>query len=116
MIATFVEEGMPRETGIEHPSVHDVLIGRGNFVLNHVGNGRLRDLVDMYFYRHEKCKLKIEKIMVIATIISQVMDSGGRFMKKDPVTKTWFTVDRKAASEKVVKAIQNKLATENKQT
>jgi hypothetical protein len=114
MSSTEDEEEMPRETGIQQPTFHDVLLGRGAACWNHVGNRKFRHIVAMYLCRYENCKARIEKMIVVAEIVRQIINSGGRFLKKDPRTMTWFTVERKAAVEKVGHAIRDKRAMENK--
>ena len=108
------EEELPKVTGIREPTKLDVLLGRGAACWNHIGNRWFRQVVGTHLNEYEACRSRMDKMIIVANIVKQIIDGNGRFLKKDPITTTWFTVDRKAAIEKVGHAIRDKRAMERK--
>lgn len=108
------ERETEQETGIREITQHDVLLGRGAACWNHIGNRRFREIVAQRLQGYESCKSRIEKMVIVSDIADVIVAEGGRFLKQDPATKTWFTVERKCAIEKVGHAIRDKRALEQK--
>jgi hypothetical protein len=78
-----------------------VLLGRGAAAWNHRGNQDFRRIVAGRLKEYEAAKSRIEKMEIVADIVKSITDNGGRFLKRDPKTNTWYSVDRRAAIEKV---------------
>jgi hypothetical protein len=64
------------------PNKFDVLFGRGRNTREHTGNLRCALLVEIHQERYENAN-KQEKTEISNQILSQVHDSGGRFLKHD---------------------------------
>lgn len=101
-------------TDIREPTKLDVLLGRGAACWNHIGNRWFRQVVGTHLHDYEACRSRMDKMIIVANIVKQIIDGNGRFLKKDPIAETWFTVGRKAAIEKVGHAIRDKRAMERK--
>lgn len=108
------EKEAPTEMGITEPTNRDVLLGRGAACWNHSGNKWFRTVVAGNIAKYEKCKARVEKMSIVANIVTQIFENNGRFLKKDTKTDTWHTVDRKSAIEKTGHAIRDKRAVEQK--
>ena len=67
------------------PNHEDILLGRGN--INHYGNLKFRQLIDLYQQEYETAD-KIGKTNVAEKIVQVIRSNGGRFLKK---TKTGWT-------------------------
>eukprot|EP00547_Thalassionema_nitzschioides_P013793 CAMPEP_0194249152 /NCGR_PEP_ID=MMETSP0158-20130606/19867_1 /TAXON_ID=33649 /ORGANISM="Thalassionema nitzschioides, Strain L26-B" /LENGTH=224 /DNA_ID=CAMNT_0038985611 /DNA_START=104 /DNA_END=778 /DNA_ORIENTATION=- len=94
---------------VKTPLKYDVLLGRRSSCWKHFGNMALRDAVDSYFDVYEKSKLRVEKTMIIADIVNEIQEKGGRFLKKDD-QEEWYVADKKISIEKVGHIIRDKRA------
>ena len=108
------DEEPPTEKGITEPTKRDVLLGRGAACWNHSGNKWFRTIVAANIDKYENCKARVEKMLIVSDIVSQIFENDGRFLKKDATSDTWHTVDRKSAIEKTGHAIRDKRAVEQK--
>lgn len=77
---------------------NDVLFGRGKNTREHTGNLRCAYLVEVREEEYNACR-KAAKTKIAEQVVTMVLDSGGRFLKKD--TKGWHEVDKKEARNKV---------------
>lgn len=100
------------------PSEFDVLCGRGNISLKHMGNKRLRYLVEDSLRDYARAKSKIEKSVVVSRIIDQVADGsvrgnelshGGMFLRKNNKSRQWEVVSDRFAREKVGQLLRDAL-------
>jgi len=87
-----------------HP--HDVLFGRGKYVVDHPGNMKFRRLVDVYMHKYEEAE-RLEKTCIAEAIVQMIQESNGRFLKKEPGSD-WEEVDGPAARKKVAHAFRNR--------
>jgi len=87
-----------------HP--HDVLFGRGKYVVDHPGNLKFRRLVDVYMRKYEEAE-RLEKTCIAEAIVQMIQESNGRFLKKEPGCE-WEEVDGPAARKKVAHAFRNR--------
>jgi hypothetical protein len=85
------------------PMSRDVLFGKGTPIQNHVGNKKLRALIEDCQKRYEKAQ-KREKTILAQAIVDTVIESSGMFLKPDG--DMWLSVDNDAARTKVSAAFR----------
>lgn len=74
-----------------------------------VGNRWFRKLVDSQIDHYTQTKSRREKSQIVTSIVESIRkgaaesSSGGGFVRKDLLTRRWFTVNDKLAREKVSK-------------
>lgn len=84
----------------------DVLLGRGKRYYEHLGNVRLRYLVESLAVTYNNAKNTAEKKTITSQVVSLVHQSGGRFLK-DKSGAGWIEVDDEAARLKVSHIFRN---------
>jgi hypothetical protein len=83
---------------------NDVLCGRGLHCYEHIGNERLRMIVDRYLPDYIAAKKKREKSSILERVIDEVCSDAyksnkssgcrsGRFVKYDPTTERYHEVN-----------------------
>jgi hypothetical protein len=98
----------------------DVLFGKEKRVVNHPGNTRFRQLIDMYLASYESAP-RGEKTRITKTIVEHIHSSSGRFLKRGPSTtdgensdnnntadRGWIEVDTETAYDKITHAFRNR--------
>jgi hypothetical protein len=88
------------------PNQDDVLFGRGKTVVEHPGNTRFRQVVDVYMNQYEAAG-RLEKTCIAEIIVRMVKDSSGRFLKREDGGE-WEEVDDATARKKVAHAFRNR--------
>jgi hypothetical protein len=75
---------------------YDVICGRGVTCYNHMGNIRLRQLVQQHVASYRKATNKYDKTLLLQSIIDQIRritpTPGGGFVKKDKNTGRYYEV------------------------
>jgi len=94
-------------TVVENPEDFDILLGRGKTSFNHVGNRRFRVFIDIHLQRYMDAQSRMEKTLVVNSVVEAIQDGGGRFLKQDTKTKKWHKVSAKMAREKVGHALRD---------
>ena len=89
------------------PEANDVLCGRGRTAFQHTGNSRLRVLIARSLDRFTSSKTRMEKTNIVRSIVQNVLDCGGRFLKRDPSKTYWYLAGFKKAREKVSHAFRD---------
>ncbi len=94
------------------PTENDILLGRGGNGFKHLGNQKLRDISNGYFYRYNNVK-KSEKPLIVKAIWEQfkAMDPPGRFLKRKPSSapdeECWVEVSEEVGIEKVSQVLRD---------
>jgi hypothetical protein len=88
------------------PRPEDVLFGRGKTVVEHPGNIRFRQVVDLYMLKYTAA-IRTEKTRITEGIMHMVQGSAGRFLRRDD-GMNWEEVDDATAREKVAHAFRNR--------
>jgi hypothetical protein len=88
-------------SGIDLPTRQDVLLGKGKPVQTHMGNIKLRGLVDVHMDEYKATENGLKGI-VILHILETVKASSGRFLIKDN-DGWWQEVPDNIASDKIFK-------------
>jgi len=85
---------------------YDVLFGRGKGVQAHPGNKRLRELVEANLERYERAS-RLEKTLLAETIVRNIKDTSGRFLKLDSGRGGgWTEVNDETARDKIAHAFR----------
>lgn len=91
------------------PKDTDVIIGNGGRVRKHPGNIEFKNIIDSKLKDYASFSLRREKTNMIRSIVNQIHENGGIFVRKDPATGTWFEVDDVSAREKISQAFRNSI-------
>lgn len=92
---------------------YDVLLGRGGLTNSHIGNKRFRLIVADNQLEYLMAK-KREKKEIAKRIVGQIHSSGGRFLRKSPVSNVWSEVTEKKALEKASQSLRESLDVRHK--
>ncbi|KAG7351261.1 hypothetical protein IV203_010621 [Nitzschia inconspicua] len=85
---------------------YDVLFGRGKGIQAHPGNKRLRELVEANLGRYEQAS-RLEKTLLAETIVRNIKDTSGRFLKLDSGRGGgWTEVNDEIARDKIAHAFR----------
>jgi len=88
------------------PSESDVLCGRGRQCFEHEGNKRFRYIVAANLQEYLTAKTRQDKTLVVYTVIYEVLENGGRFLKRDSHGQ-WYDSGMRGAKEKVGHALRD---------
>lgn len=84
----------------------DILCGRGGKSNHHAGNKRYRQVIsDMKLY-YRQTEAKTLKTDLSRAIVDHVASYGGRFIKKDAVTKKYYVLSKAEARKKASQALR----------
>ncbi len=86
-----------RKMHFTNPQPRDVLCGRGISCHEHQGNKLLRQLIDRNLRRYAIADSKSDKSSILREIIRSILQEGGRFLKKDSETESYYEAGMKAA-------------------
>jgi len=100
---------------LEHPTVHDVLFGRGGMTNGHPGNRRFRDIIALHRPDYIRAT-KMDKPKVARRIVRAIRlgSPPGRFLKKADDGK-WYDVGDRCAAEKTSQGLRERSNTEKRQ-
>jgi hypothetical protein len=70
-------------SGIDLPTRHDVLMGKGKPFQHHPGNAHLRILVEAYMDEYQAGHRSRDKMDVVYKVCSMIKARSGRFLEKD---------------------------------
>ena len=87
------------------PRPDDVICGRGADARNHPGNRRFRSLINLHCDAYSSAS-KSEKTRITKTIVDDVVNKGGRFLKKDMATGSWNEIDSRSCREKTGQSLR----------
>ncbi|KAL9183113.1 hypothetical protein ACHAXT_004900 [Thalassiosira profunda] len=69
------------------PRKHDILLGKGNSINTHYGNRHYRSLVEAHQASFTATAKRSEKRRIVADIMADIKQLGGRFLMEDPRTR-----------------------------
>ena len=87
------------------PKSSDVLFGKGRSTQEHIGNMRLKSLVDDLLQRYDELN-KHEKTDLAAEVVESVKKSSGRFLTQE--SGVWIKVHDDFARQKVAQLFRNR--------
>lgn len=82
------------------PSTWSVICARGKDSFNHTGNRRFRVLCEMNLPKYEAAGTKMEKSVIVLSIVEAVREAGGNFVRQDRRTGEWYDIGDAQAREK----------------
>lgn len=101
------EADLHLERNIETPGERDILLGRGRTSWSHSGNQQFRTFVGMYLKKYTESKSRADKTKTVHLIYEEIIEAGGRFLKLDTGTGTWYQVGRSVAREKIAHTLRD---------
>jgi hypothetical protein len=99
-----VENKNSKETAVLLPRSQDILCGRGKGLQNHMGNARLRLVMESHFAEYESVDKK-EKTTLASRIVQEMNSKGSRFLKR--TDGVWEQVPHDVARSKVSHFFRN---------
>jgi hypothetical protein len=100
---------------IYSPSSFDCICGRGKQSFNHIGNVRFRLIVSLHIERYIIALSRLDKSLVVASIVDLIRASNGRFIKMDSKAKTWVELSDHVTREKVGHALRDAICAREKE-
>mmetsp|Transcript_10969 Transcript_10969/g.16877 ORF Transcript_10969/g.16877 Transcript_10969/m.16877 type:complete len:182 (-) Transcript_10969:27-572(-) len=89
------------------PTQYDVICGKGKKCYNHAGNKLFRKIVEEYLKEYSTAATKLDKSIIVSTIVHGVRTKGG-FVKVDD-EGIWHDVGDEFARERVGQTIRDML-------
>jgi hypothetical protein len=89
------------------PADTDILCGRGKAFANHPGNKNFSDTVRENLYRYVEAPKRLDKSAVVASVVSEILNSGARFVKQEKISRRWYQMNKDQAHEKTGHAIRD---------
>mmetsp|Transcript_16818 Transcript_16818/g.27289 ORF Transcript_16818/g.27289 Transcript_16818/m.27289 type:complete len:372 (-) Transcript_16818:318-1433(-) len=89
------------------PSSSDILCGRGKAYSNHPGNKEFSAVIKNSLQRYVDASKRIDKSMVVASVVTQILESGARFVKQEKSSGRWFQMSEDQVHEKTGHAIRD---------
>jgi len=84
---------------------YDVICGRHKESFNNIGNRRFRITIGLSLDRYLTAQTRVEKTLILGSIVEQVKNNGGHFLKWR--VRQWKELSDKEAMVKVGHAIRN---------
>lgn len=115
MMSKFTDHKVPKAVQLPKtwsPSELDVICGRGSIALQHIGNQRLRAIVNSMIPQYNACKCKFQKSSLVSSIVASVQQASpdGGFVKFDSDENAWIRVSERHAREKVGQIFRDSLS------
>mmetsp|Transcript_27858 Transcript_27858/g.41113 ORF Transcript_27858/g.41113 Transcript_27858/m.41113 type:complete len:476 (+) Transcript_27858:111-1538(+) len=89
------------------PKESDVLCGRRAACYNHKGNVEFRKIIEQTLSCYAMSRTKSEKTSFVQSVLREISDGGGRFLKFDKTVKKWYEGDSVCAKSKVGHAFRD---------
>ena len=89
------------------PRDKDILCGRGRGIFGHVGNRRFKKLIEAYANDYITAKNKVDKGVVVASLVDSIRGEGILFVKKDAKAQCWYDIGEYQARDKTSHAIRD---------
>ena len=85
----------------------DILCGRGRGVFDHTGNRHFKQLIQAHANEYRDARTKIDKGVVVASLVDSIREQGILFVKKDAKTQSWYDIGEYQARDKTSHAIRD---------
>jgi hypothetical protein len=93
----------------------DIMCGRGKSHAKNQGNIKFITMVRSNLGRYQSAPKPIDRSIVVAALLSELTESGARFIKKDHNTKEWYVMSDDQAHSKIGHSIRDMIARSKKQ-
>ena len=100
---------------IQHHDDDDIMCGRGKSHAKNKGNIKFIAMVRSNLERYQSAPKPIDRSIVVASLLSNLIESGARFIKQDGNTKEWFIMSDDQAHQKIGHSIRDMIARSKKQ-
>jgi hypothetical protein len=97
---------------VDEPLENDILCGRGKVVSDHIGNHRFQIIIAMKLQCYDEAN-RIGKTKIVLSLVRDILNCGGRFLKKDS-NGEWYDSGYLGARSKVAHSIRDALSDRNK--
>jgi len=93
------------------PTEHHIIIGRGRAVKQSAGHRRFNTMVQQIAAEYSAASCKADKGLILSQLdmVHDDLDTTSGFVKKDPVSGLWFTVEESLARTTAAQALRNYL-------
>jgi hypothetical protein len=98
------------------PTVSDILCGRGRGTFMHGGNTLYMSLLRKNVHRYASSTKRIQKTIVITSIISTLQNEGFRFIRKEVMSQRWYQLSQTAAYDRTAHAIRDLIRKKKKKS
>lgn len=89
---------------------NNVVCARGRQAFRHVGNTRLRAVIQGQLQRYSNASSKMEKSLIVSDIADEVRKSGGEFVRYNNKTRSMEKISERAVREKVGQGLRDALS------
>jgi hypothetical protein len=83
------------------PGSYDVLVTRSRTAYKHVGNRRFKIIIELNAPTYAMAKTKMDKSLIVASVLNIVQSAGGNFMRKNRKTSVWEVAPVVTSQEKI---------------
>jgi hypothetical protein len=92
-----------------HPGPRDVICSRGADCFNNPGNKYFRSKLGEHLEEYSRAPNKMKKGIIVSSIIDEIREHGGAFVRQDTGSGRWFEVGDRLAREKTGQALRSAL-------
>lgn len=111
---------IPEEDGILpegfSPADSDIVCGRGRSYAKHIGNMSFKGAIRANAERYMNAQRRIDKILVVDSVVDDLLENGCRFVKRDCTTKRWHQMGQAYVHEKTGHALRDLLKEQERRT
>lgn len=91
------------------PTDIDVLCGRGKSYITHAGNSQFNQIIQSNLQKYRDAPRRIDRSLLIASLVDEFFDAGSRFLKRDKATNEWVELNADQCHEKLGHALRDLL-------
>jgi hypothetical protein len=95
------------------PADTDILCGRGKAFANHPGNKTFSNIVRDNLQRYVDAPKRMDKSIVVASVVCEIISSGTRFVKQEKRSGRWYQMNQDQMHEKTGHAIRDLIKSSN---
>jgi hypothetical protein len=94
------------------PNEHHIIIGRGRDVKMHSGNRKFDRMIQDIAFEYAAASCKVHKGVILSRLIEEIHDasSDAGFVKRDPISGRWLSVEESLARTAAAQALRNYLS------
>ena len=89
------------------PEDKDILCGRGKAYAHHPGNKNFSNIVRQNLHRYIQAPKRMDKSVVVASVVAEIASYESRFVKKHRPTGRWYQMNHDQIHEKTGHAIRD---------
>ncbi|CAJ1932667.1 unnamed protein product [Cylindrotheca closterium] len=97
----------PLTTTTYQPTGQDIICGRGRGSFLHEGNKVYLSLLRRNVHAYLHAKKRVEKSVIISTVVSSLKERGFRFLKQDDRNQRWYELSESDCYDRTAHAIRD---------